>query len=349
VNTTTSRIRTLLIEDSSFMRKIIGDILSDDEAIELVGSASNGEQGVQLVRDLRPDVVVTDMIMPEYDGLYVVRQVMENYPTPVILLSSLSKGNQRIFDALEDGAFEFIDKPVDLSSKSIKEYALLDLIKHAAIADINVLKAKQKNGDVRIEAQSVTGKIQHEVIVMGASTGGPGAVESIVMNLPKNLSVPVVIAQHMPARFLETFTQRLSNQSHLPVKLALNGQPVLGGTVHVASGEANTRIERSAIDQQPVFALTQRTYDEFNNPSVNCLFESAVEVYGSKTMGVILTGMGKDGKRGLKRIHDAGGFTIAQDEDSCVVYGMPKAAVDEGSVKKVVSLKDIPNCIIQNL
>src|SRR6478609_3214030 len=129
------RIRTLLIEDSSFMRKVIGDIISADEGIDLVGSAANGKEGMQLVGELRPDVVVTDMIMPEYDGLYVVRQVMEHYPTPVILLSSLDKGSHRIFEALEGGAFEFIDKPTELGSASIKEYPLLNLIKHAAVTD----------------------------------------------------------------------------------------------------------------------------------------------------------------------------------------------------------------------
>src|SRR6187399_2705979 len=126
-----TRIRTLLIDDSSFMRKIISDIISSDENIELIGSASNGKEGVQLINELRPDVIVTDMIMPEYDGLYVVRQVMEHYPTPVILLSSLDKGNHRIFEALESGAFEFIDKPSEFGSASIREYPLINLIRHA--------------------------------------------------------------------------------------------------------------------------------------------------------------------------------------------------------------------------
>lgn len=345
-----SRIRTLLIDDSSFMRKIIGDIISADENVELVGSASNGKDGVHLISELRPDVVVTDMIMPEYDGLYVVRQVMEHYPTPVILLSSLDKGNHRIFEALEGGAFEFIDKPTELGSMSIKDYPLLTLIKHAAAADISLLKAKQIiQEQTRIPALTLAEKGEHEIIVIGASTGGPGALESIIMSLPKNLSVPVVIVQHMPARFLETFAQRLSSQSPLPVKMAFKGQPLSSGVIYVVSGEANTRIERSPMDGYPIFTFTQRIYDEFNSPSINCLFESAADVYGPNVMGIILTGMGKDGMRGLKKIHDNGGFTIAQNEDSCVVYGMPKAAFEYGAVQQVVALKDIPNCIIKNL
>lgn len=343
------RIRTLLIEDSSFMRKVISDILTEDESVELVGTASNGKEGVHLVNELHPDVVVTDMIMPEYDGLYVVRQVMEHRPTPIILLSSLDKGNQRIFDALENGAFEFIDKPTELGTKSVKDYPLISLIKHAAEADIHVLKAKQPAQPAHSTVQIIGGKIDHEIIVIGASTGGPGAVESIIMQLPKTLTVPVVIAQHMPVRFLETFAQRLGQQSPLPVKLAVKGQPLAKSTIYVLPGDTNMRIEQSAIDQEPIFASTLRTYEEFNYPSINCLFESAAEVYGSKTIGVILTGMGKDGTRGLKHIHQAGGYTLAQDEATSVVYGMPKAAVENGAVTEVAGILDIPNRIIHNL
>lgn len=344
-----TRIRTLLIEDSSFMRKILGDIISADKDIELVGSAANGKEGVQLVNNLRPDVVVTDMVMPEYDGLYVVRQVMERYPTPVILLSSLDKGNQRIFEALEHGAFEFIDKPTELGTKSVKDYQLLNLIKHAATADVSLLRSKKASHERLPIVRPTQEKTSHEIIVIGASTGGPGAIESIVMSLPSNLSIPVVIAQHMPARFLETFAQRLSTQSPLPVKLAFKGQPVRGGIVYLLPGEANTRLERSTMDNSVIFTFTTRLFDEFNYPSVNCLFESAADVYGHTAMGVILTGMGKDGMKGMKRIRDSGGFTIAQDEESCVVYGMPKAAVENGGVRLSCLLKEIPNCILQHL
>jgi two-component system, chemotaxis family, protein-glutamate methylesterase/glutaminase len=342
-------IRTVLIDDSSFMRKVVGDIIEADDAVELVGVASNGKEGVLLINDLRPDVVVTDMVMPEYDGLYVVREVMENFPRPVILLSSLDKGSQRIFEALENGAFEFIDKPSNLSGESIRNYPLLNLIKHAALADVSLLSTKRVNEKKQQVVLGSSNKIQHEIIVIGASTGGPSAVESIVTRLPVNLNVPVVVGQHMPARFLETFAHRLSTQSQLPVKLASKGLAVTKGNIYIAPGDVNTRIERSTIDNNPIFTFSQRTYDEFNNPSINCLMESVVDVYGHRVMGLILTGMGKDGTRGLKKIRDAGGFTIAQDEESCVVYGMPKAAFEHGAVKKLVSLREIPAYIIQNL
>jgi two-component system, chemotaxis family, protein-glutamate methylesterase/glutaminase len=342
------RIRTLLIEDSSFMQRIIGDLLQTDSSIDLVGTASNGKEGVQLAMDLRPDVVITDMVMPDYDGMYVVRAVMENNPVPIILLSSLDKGNSRIFDALQNGAFEFIDKPSGFDSISMQNYQLLNLVKYAASADISLLKVKQPQERRRIHF-TFNDKLNYEIIAIGASTGGPSAVESIIQNLPVNLSVPVVIVQHMPARFLETFAARLHAQSAIPVKLATKGLQLKSGYIYIAPGDANVKIERGPINPQPIFTFSNEEFEEFNNPSINCLFESVAEIYGQKSMGVILTGMGKDGMNGLRKIKAAGGYTIAQDEESSVVYGMPKAAVEANAVKKVLSLHEIPGFIIDCL
>jgi two-component system chemotaxis response regulator CheB len=343
-----SRIRTLLIDDSAFMRKVISDIITSDADLDLVGTAANGKEGSDLALQLKPDVVVTDMVMPEYDGMYVVNSVMESRPVPIILLSSLEKTNSRIFDALQSGAFEFIDKPTELDSLSVHNYPLLNLIKQAFRTDITLLKAKQL-AQRNTNAHTFDSRLHYEIIAMGASTGGPGVIESIVANLPKNLQIPVIIAQHMPHRFLETFAERLSNYQHLPVKVARNGEVLQGGTIYLASGEQNTRVEIGMLTGTPTIAFTSKRYPEFNNPSVNCLFESVAEAFGPKSIGVILTGMGKDGQEGLLKIKNSGGFTIAQDEDSCIVYGMPKAAVDSGAVKQTVRLKEIPGFIISCL
>jgi two-component system chemotaxis response regulator CheB len=343
-----SRIRTVLIDDSAFMRKVIGDIINSDESIELVGVAKNGHEGCEMALELKPDVVITDMVMPDYDGVYVVNSVMEKWPTPIILLSSLEKTDLRIFDALQHGAFEFIDKPTDLDSVRIRDYRLLALIKEASRTDITLLKAKQlakKNSN----AHSFSETLNYEIIVIGASTGGPGAVEFVINNLPKNLKIPVVVAQHMPHRFLETFTSRLNDQGILPVRLPRKGEPLKGGIVYVAPGEANMRVEHNLVTNSPMFTFTEKKYEEFNYPSVDCLFESVANTYGKSAIGVILTGMGKDGMVGLGKIKEKGGYTIAQDEDSSVVYGMPKAAFEFGAVKQVVSLKQIPGYIISCL
>lgn len=342
-----AKIRTLLIEDSTFMRRVISDILASDNSIELVGAAVNGKEGTEMALKEKPDVIITDMVMPEYDGLFVVKVMMELQPTAVIVLSSLDKNNSRIFDALQCGAFDFIDKPTELNVQSLSGYPLLDLVKHAAQTDISLLKVKELKAEKKVHTFS--GSSKYEIVAIGSSTGGPGALESIIMKMPVNLSVPIVIAQHMPARFLETFTQRLNDTSPLHVKLAVRGEPVLPGKIYIAPGDANCYIERSVISREPIFGFTHKSYDEFNNPSVNCLFESVADVYGAQAIGVILTGMGKDGTRGLKKIHQAGGLTIAQDEDSSIVYGMPKAAVEEKAASEVVNLSDMSKYILNKL
>ncbi len=344
---TNTRVRALLIEDSPFMRKIISDILTSDEEIELVGCAADGKEGSELAMELKPDVVITDMVMPTYDGIYVVKSLMEKRPVPIILLSSLEKTNSLIFDGLANGAFEFIDKPAELDRETIKNYPLTNLVKQAAAVDVSTLKSHKANQNANVH--TFTDNLNYDIVVIGASTGGPGAIEWIVTNLPKNLLIPVVIAQHMPARFLETFAQRLSVHSNLPVKMAHKGEALKSGTIYLAPGETNTRIDRSILSNEPIIVFTNREYREFNFPSIDCLFESAASAYGSRCIGVVLTGMGRDGVMGLTKIKEEGGYTIAQDEDSCVVYGMPKAAFDDGVVKKVVKLKEIPGFIVSCL
>jgi two-component system chemotaxis response regulator CheB len=301
-----------------------------------------------MIAELKPDVVITDMVMPDYDGLYVVNSVMEKMPVPVILLSSLEKTDSRIFDAIQLGAFEFIDKPTDLAEVLNRDYRLLALIKEASRTDITLLKAKQL-AQRNSHHHSFDHTLNYEIIVIGASTGGPGAVESIINNLPSNLKIPVVIVQHMPPRFLETFAQRLHEQSKLPVRLARKGESVKGGIIYIAPGETNLRIESNLVTGAPMFTFTEKKYTEFNYPSVDCLFESAADTYGKSSIAVILTGMGRDGAVGLSKIKQKGGFTIAQDEESSVVYGMPKAAQESGAVRQVVSLKEIPGFIVSCL
>ena len=342
-----SKIRTVLIDDSAFMRKVISDIINSDDSIELVGVANNGQQGLQMTVDLRPDVVITDMVMPDYDGMYVVNSVMEKNPLPIILLSSLEKTDSRIFDALQHGAFEFIDKPTEATRAQIQDYPLLKLIKEASRTDISLLKAKQL-AKKNIHAHNFEHTL-YQIIVIGASTGGPGAVEFVINNLPANLKLPVVVVQHMPHRFLETFAQRLNEQTHLPIKLPRKGESVKDGVIYIAPGEGNLRIEHNLLTGAPMFTFTDKKYTEFNYPSIDCLFESVADTYGSRCIGVVLTGMGKDGAMGLKKIRDKGGYTIAQDEDSSVVYGMPKAAFESGAARQVVSLKQMPGFIISCL
>ena len=196
---------------------------------------------------------------------------------------------------------------------------------------------------------SFSAHTNYDIIVMGASTGGPGAVELIIKNLPANLSIPVVIAQHMPERFLQSFTSRLNEYTPLQVKMARAEEKPRGGTVYVAPGRRNLKIVRDNTTGEVKFGFTQRKFREFNEPSVDCLFSTAAEVFKDKVIGVLLSGMGRDGAEGLGDILNAGGYTVAQDEKSSVVFGMPKYAWEIGTVKQVVALKEIPGFLISCL
>ena len=343
------KIRTLLIEDSSLMRIMVSDILRGDPQIELTGTARNGKEGFEKTKALHPDVVITDMVMPGYDGLYAVNQIMKEVPTPIILLSSLEKTNPQIFDALGAGALDFVDKPqrsdgngFDVSSKRLRR-----LVKSAAlIKPASLIARSVKRNTLQ---HSFSGSLNYDVIVIGASTGGPGAVELIVKNLPANLSIPVVIAQHMPERFLLSFAQRLNEYTPLQVKIAAAEERLQGGTVYIAPGRRNLKVVGSNKKGETKFGFTQRRFREFNEPSVDCLFSSAAAVFGDKVIGVLLSGMGRDGAEGMGDILSAGGYTVAQDEQSSVVFGMPRHASEIGVVKQVVSLKEIPGFLISCL
>jgi two-component system chemotaxis response regulator CheB len=342
------RIRTLLIDDSALMRKMIGDIIRNDASLELVGVANNGRVGGEMAISLKPDVVVTDMVMPDYDGMYLVKLLMEKHPIPIILLSSLEKSNVRIFDALKYGAFEFIDKPASQEFVQEGGHRLIELIREASRTDITLLKAKQL-AEANSHAHTFAHKLNYDIVAIGASTGGPGAVESIINNLPRNLNIPVVVVQHMPARFLESFASRLNEHSPIPVQLANMGDVVRPGHIYIAPGDVNTYIETNFKTNEKFFTQTTKKYPEFNNPSVDCMFESIGNIYRNRSIGVILTGMGRDGTVGLKRIKDNGGFTIGQDEDSSIVYGMPRSAFEQGAVTQVVKLNEISGFIVSCL
>lgn len=340
----TPRIRTLLIEDSAFMRIVLSDLLRRDESIELLGTASNGLDGMRKARILKPDVIVTDLVMPEYDGLFVVSQVMNERPVPVILLSSIGRADQMVFSALRNGAFDFVDKPSEIEMKGgFKQ--LLEIVHHA----FNARHGFDKNRGVRHAQQviSVLGSVSHDIIVIGASTGGPSAIESIVNAMPSQIPVPVVIVQHMPERFIVTFAERLQGHTSLKVSVAEDGGMLKPNHIYLAPGVANVRVIK--YDGNAYFTYVEENYKEFNKPSIDCLFESVAEQFGGRSIGAILTGMGKDGAKGLKKMREAGGVTLSQDENTCAVYGMPRAAFDNGGSASQVPLEEIANFILRAL
>jgi two-component system, chemotaxis family, protein-glutamate methylesterase/glutaminase len=339
-----SKIKTLLIDDSGFMRILLSDLLRKDGGIEVVGTANNGFEGVEKVKTLKPDVVITDMVMPQFDGLYVVQQLMKEMPLPIILLSSLNRTDPKIFDALKEGAFDFIDKPQE-KEVSHGYLPLTKMVREASLTDYLKLRQRVKGRNTLVH--TFEARLNYDIIAIGASTGGPSAVEMIVNNLPQNLMIPVVIAQHMPERFIESFAIRLADSTGLNVSVARDGESLLANHIYLAPGTANMRIELS--NSTPTVKYISQQYKEFNYPSIDCLMESVSINYGHRAIGVILTGMGKDGAVGLTNIKQAGGLTLTQDEASSVVYGMPKVAFETGAASYQLPLSEIPTFIVSAL
>lgn len=322
------------------MRILISDSLRRSGKVDLIGIAKNGQEGVDLVNRLSPDVVLTDMVMPQYDGLYLVKEVMKNHPVPIVVLSALDKMNPQIFEALNEGAVDFLEKDIKKEADSDFDALLIDKLTVASKASFGALPRKRIN-----EQHTFNENLRYDILAIGASTGGPGAIESLLTNLPSNFNLPIVIAQHMPHKFIDSYAKRLNELCGFEVKVAQAGEEVRSGKVYFASGQTNTQVVKEASGKL-IFAFTEKQYTEFNHPSVDCLFESLALATGKKTLSVLLTGMGKDGVMGLGKIHAKGGFSVAQDENSCVVYGMPKFAVEKKVVNRVVSLKDMPAFIV---
>ncbi len=337
-------VKVVLIEDSSFMRIRMSDILADFEGVELVGVAKDGREGVDIAIKKMPDVVLTDMVMPQEDGVYVVKNLMRSNPVPVVILSSLNRTNPKVFDALKAGAVDFIEKNLDADQDRDFENELRLKLFSASQANLKPLFKEVRKGNSELHAFQST--IRYDIITIGASTGGPGAIETILGNLPRNLNLPIIVAQHMPARFIESFASRLMRSTGFRVEVARRGGLIENGIVYFMPGDKNLKVTRGMNAGEYRFAVSRKQFLEYNNPSVDCLMESVAEAYGSRVIGVILTGMGRDGAMGLKKIKEAGGYTVVQDEKSAVVFGMPRAAEEIGAANKIVNLRDMAPFIV---
>jgi len=339
------KIKVLVVDDSAFMRLLITDIISIDPKIEVIGSANDGKQAVDAVVKLKPDVLLLDMNMGEYDGLYAVKNIMHIHPLPILILSSLGNTNlTSIFDALKLGAVDYINKPQKGNSKiRIIGDELIQKIINVSTAHPKKLVSKKRKLTLKSTSSAV------ELIAIGASTGGPSALEEIISSLPSTLTVPVLICQHMPPNFIEPFANRLNKLSDLNVVIGKNAMIPLPGMIIIAPGDANMIIENNSNTGQNRIGFSEKKYKEYNNPSINAMMLSVSEIYGKNSIGIILTGMGKDGTKGLSSIKNKGGYTISQDENSSIIYGMPKSAIESDATCKVLDIKEISRHLISKL
>jgi two-component system chemotaxis response regulator CheB len=320
--------------------------LSQESSFRVLGTANNGKEAVEQTIALKPDIVLMDMTMADYDGLYGVEHIMKDQPTPILILSSLGNTNLHpIFDALRLGAVDYINKPKRGGSK-IREMneELIQCIKkvaHAKPKTINILEENRNDKEPLIR-----GDTKFDIIVIGASTGGPSAIEKIVVNLPKDLNIPVVVIQHMPENFIPSFASRLNYLSQLDVRVAQIGETLNPGVILIAPGNLNIILDKNSTTDY-VISSTSEIFKEYNHPSINALMISAGKLCGEKCLGIILTGMGKDGGRGMKLIKERGGTTIAQDESSSIIFGMPIHAIALGVIDQVMAIGDIASGIVK--
>lgn len=332
-------IRVLIIDDSMIFREIISRGIQSDSQIKVVAKAVDPFDARDKILEFHPDVITCDIEMPKMDGIEFVKRLMPQYPKPVIVVSSISN---KVFDAMEAGAVDFVTKPSPDAAHSVQSFILelIQKIKGASTAKIvhpKTLENKEKN---------TKNFVKHDMIGIGASTGGTEAIFSVLNQLP--LGIPgIVIVQHIPPVFSTMFASRLNNQTHFTVKEAATGDIIKKNHVYLAPGDQHVEVTKRG--SQYVLKVYKGQKVNGHCPSVDVLFNSMAKVLGDRTLAVILTGMGYDGARGLTRMKRKGAYTLGQNEASCVVYGMPKAAYELGGVTKQSSLDLMGHYIMKNL
>ena len=332
------KIRVLVVDDSALMRKLIPQMLESDGSIEVVGTAMDGTFALKKIEELRPTVVTLDLDMPKMNGIDTLREIMKRTPLPVIVVSAHStEGALVTMKALAMGAFDFVTKPKDATSNMAA--ASTELIAKVKAAAECKLKPQLVPG---VAARSAKQPLQAtsyatHVVAIGISTGGPQALEYLMSQIPAAFPATILVVQHMPEGFTEMFARRLDELSSVHVKEAKSGDLLLAGQVLICPGNRHMRVKRFA--RGDVVVLNDEERVNGHRPSADVLLRSVAEEFRSHAIGVLMTGMGDDGAEGLGEVKHHGGITIAQSEESCVVFGMPKAAIERGYVTRVVGLE----------
>ena len=343
------RIKVLIIDDSALVRNILKKGLEKDPGLEIIGTAPDVFIGRDMIVKHRPDVLTLDIEMPRMDGVAFLRKLMPQFPIPVVVVSSLTqKGKQVTLDALDAGAVDYVPKPSTNVAKGLDNMMNELKTKIKIASNANVSHWKNKRPQLRETPKTIAGgkalaESTDKVIAIGASTGGTEAIKSVIMNLPVN-TPGIVIVQHMPKIFTKTFADRLNEVSLMQVKEAEEDDRIMNGRVLIAPGDYHLKVVRSG--GRYIAKLIEGEKVNGHRPSVDILFNSVAEQAGKNAFGVILTGMGADGARGLKAMKKAGAKTFGQDEKTCIVYGMPKVAKAMGGVDKELPLDNISNELI---
>ena len=347
------KIKVLVVDDSALMRKFISDILTSDNRIEVIGTAKDGIDALEQIRLLKPDIVTLDVEMPKMDGLQTLEQIMKTNPLPVIMVSSATQeGAEITLKALNAGCVDFIGKPSGAISLNIRDIGqeLIEKIIAASTAKIRlrVVTSSPFMKPITPVASNFAkrpGSTRCDIVAIASSTGGPMALSDLLPKLPKNFPVPIVITQHMPKEFTGSFAKRLNDSSNIEVIEGFDGLSLKPGRAIIAPGGSHLIVKRrggAAVcglsDSPPVLSV---------KPAANIMFLSVADEFGGNVLCVILTGMGRDGTDGAIVLKRKGAYVIAESQKTCVVYGMPKAAVDAGIVDEVLPLDEIPEAIMR--
>lgn len=345
------KITVLIVDDSALVRQLLTDMISQDPEMEVAGVARDGVEAIKMTQELDPDVVTMDIHMPEMDGLTALEYIMKKSPRPVVMLSALvKKGAAPTLRALELGAVDFIAKPSQFPT-SVNEVRedVLDKIKAAARSRAKEIWERTRKVKppkrVKVRREGARGG---RLVVMGASAGGPRALAEIIPTLPEDLPASLVIVQHMPEPFTGSFAERLNSKARIEVREAVNGEELEEGLGLVVPGGQDMVFEKIGGGNVRT-KLLPTVARHGASPVIDVTMESAAQVYGERSVGVLLSGMGSDGAMGLGMIRDAGGETIAQNEETCLVFGMPKAAIERKLVNEVLPLEKIAEAVVAHL
>ncbi|HZQ96140.1 MAG TPA: chemotaxis response regulator protein-glutamate methylesterase [Candidatus Sulfotelmatobacter sp.] len=344
-------VRVLVVDDSAFMRAALSRIINSDPSFQVVGAAAGGSDALAKIPALDPDVITLDVQMPGMDGLTTLKAIMNQFPRPVIMVSAVTEQDADItFQALSAGAFDYVPKQMSSTSLEIAHIRSDLLAKIRAAAQARHVFDGRRFGRKPPRAAELPRQAPNfakpALVAMASSTGGPRALEQILPRFPKDFPLPILIVQHMPAGFTRTFAQRLRSLCAIDVHEAVQREVVGPGAAYICPAGRHMRVQRASLSGQVLIFLDKNPAHALHIPSADVLMESVANVYGSRALGVIMTGMGSDGAQGMKAIYHEGGLTIGQDEATCTVYGMPRACAELGVLARIVPLHQIPEEIL---
>lgn len=343
-----SIIRVLVVDDSAYVRKMVTQMLLRSPFVDVVGTARDGKEALELAAELKPDVITCDLNMPEMDGVAFVRQQMQRKAIPIVIISVAGPSGEQVLAALEAGAVDFLQKPTALATDRLLEVAdeLVAKVKSAAGAQMWRL-ASQPAAPAPVRSAARTGAGRADILLIGISTGGPQALKVLVPQLPADFPIPVAMVLHMPVGYTELYAKKLNEMSALDVKEAAEGDVLTAGRVYLAPAGRHLSFRR--VGSQVLTHLDVRPLDTPHRPAVDVLFHSAADVYGARTLAVVMTGMGSDGREGAAWIKACGGQVLTESEQSCVVYGMPRSVVEAGLSDANASLEGLFSLILEKI